>query len=64
MSLKEIFPDYKVKGTGKGRDRIALKDAQNKELTLGAFHVILKNNGAELGRRMKMIGKGTFDEAW
>lgn len=62
--LKEIFPDYKVKGIGKGRDRVALKDALNKELTLGAFHTILKNNGAELGRRMKMIGKGTYDEAW
>lgn len=64
MSLKEIFPNYKVKGVGKGRDRIALKDAKNKELTLGAFDTILKNNGSELGRRMEMIGKDTYDEAW
>ena len=64
VSLKEIFPNYKVKGVGKGRDRIALKDAKNKELTLGAFDTILKNNGSELGRRMEMIGKDTYDEAW
>lgn len=63
-SLKEIFPNYKVKGYGKGRDRIALKDALNKELTLGAFVTILKNNGSELGRRMKKISKDTYDEAW
>ncbi|WEG13349.1 AAA domain-containing protein [Pullulanibacillus sp. KACC 23026] len=63
-SLKEIFPDYKVKVAGKGRDRIAIKDSEDKELTLGTFYTTLKNNRAELGQRMKVIGKSKYDEAW
>jgi len=63
-SLKKIFPDDQVKGMGKGRSRIPLKDAQSKELTLGAFAAILRNNSTALGNRMKMLGKDTHDVAW
>jgi len=63
-SLKKIFPDIQVKGMGKGRGRIPLKDAQSKELTLGAFATILRNNSSALGNKMKMLGKDTYDAAW
>lgn len=63
-SLKEIFPDCKIKGIGKGRARIALKDAREDEITLGTFNAILKKHGAELGSRMKAMGKHRYDGAW
>ncbi len=62
--LKEILPDYKVRGVGRGRNMIPLKDAREEEFTLGTFNVILSNQGEKLGRRMKKMGKGRYDEAW
>ena len=63
-SLQELFPKFKVRGMGKGRERVELKSAGNDELTLGAFYTILKANKAELGRRMKETGNAAYDEAW
>ena len=63
-SLKELFPNIKVNGMGKGRRGIPLKDAQSKELTLGAFAKVLKNNISELGNTMKILGKNTYDAVW
>lgn len=63
-SLKELFPNTKVNGMGKGRRGIPLKDAQSKELTLGAFAKVLKNNISELGNTMKILGKNTYDAVW
>lgn len=62
--LKEVFPDFKIRGMGKGRYCVSLKDAHNRELTLGAFDTIIKNNCETLGRRMKMKGKELYDAKW
>ena len=63
-SLQELFPEFKIRGMGKGRSTVALKDAKYEELTLGAFGVILRNHRAELGRRMKAAGNPQYDENW
>lgn len=63
-SLQELFPEFKIRGMGKGRGTVALKDAKYEELTLGAFGVILRNHRAELGRRMKAAGNPQYDENW
>lgn len=63
-SLKEIFPAYMIKGHGKGRNKVSLKEAQDKELTMGAFVMILKNKSQELGNGMEAKGKNTYDEVW
>lgn len=63
-SLKEIFPDFKIKGIGKGRNTISLKNAKEEEFTLGTFDIILKNKGAELGSKMTGMGKSRYDEIW
>ena len=63
-SMKTLFPDFKVKGYGKGRNNISLKDAKNTELTLGGFDMLLKHKVTELASRMKAMGKGSYDELW
>lgn len=63
-SLQELFPEFKIRGMGKGRGTVALKDAKYEELTLGAFGVILRNHRAELGRRMQAAGNPQYDENW
>ena len=63
-SLKAIFPDVKIKGQGKGRAQVVLRDARSKELTLGAFQVLLKTKGSELGRRMELKGKKEYGSQW
>lgn len=63
-SLQELFPEFKIRGMGKGRSTVALKDAKYEELTLGAFGVILRNHRAELGRRMQAAGNPQYDENW
>lgn len=35
--LKKVLPEFEIKGFGKGRTKVTLKDAENKELTLGTF---------------------------
>ncbi|MDE7332828.1 MAG: hypothetical protein K2O16_11470 [Lachnospiraceae bacterium] len=63
-SLKGIFQEQQVRGFGKGRGRVPLKDARKEELTLGAFCRILGNNKEELARRMETGGKNAYDKSW
>ncbi len=63
-SLKEIFPDFKIRGMGKGRTMISLKNANNEEFTLGTFDIILKNKGEELAGKMTGMGKSRYDKEW
>lgn len=63
-SLKSIFPEEKIRGQGKGRGCIALKDAESKELTLGAFQRIINAKRNELGRRMEAVGKKEYGFQW
>jgi hypothetical protein len=63
-SLKDVFPNFMVKGIGQNRSKIALRDARNNELTLGSFCTILRNNAPQLGQRMKLKGQKVYDEDW
>lgn len=63
-SIKSIFPEFKIKGFGPGRNEVNLKDANDTELTLGAFSYILQSKSSELGRIMEMMGKQIYDEKW
>lgn len=63
-SLQALFPEFKIRGMGKGRGTVALKDAKYEELTLGAFGMVLRNHRAELGQRMKAAGNPKYDENW
>lgn len=63
-SLQALFPEFKIRGMGKGRGTVALKDAKYEELTLGAFGMVLRNHRAELGQKMKAAGNPKYDENW
>lgn len=63
-SLKEIFPDFKIRGMGKARTMISLKNANNEEFTLGTFDIILKNKGEELAGKLTKMGKSRYDKEW
>ena len=63
-SLKAIFPDEKIRGQGKGRAGICLKEAKSKELTLGAFHTLLNKKSSELGTHMELQGKHEYGPQW
>ena len=63
-SLKAVLPNTKIKGQGKGRGRVELKDARTEELTLGVFGVLLKQNSSELGKKMELKGKMEYREEW
>ena len=62
--LKCVFPDCEIRGRGKGRGRVKLSDARAEEFTLGTFPVIIKENSAALGRRMKQAGEAGYDSGW
>lgn len=63
-SLKAVFPDIKIKGYGKGRGMVALRDAKPAELTLGAFRKILNAQNAELVRIMEHKGRKEYGSQW
>ena len=62
--LKCVLPDCEIRGRGKGRGRVKLSDARAEEFTLGTFPVIIKENSAALGRRMKQAGEAGYDSGW
>lgn len=62
--LKCVLPDCEIRGRGKGRGRVKLSDARTEEFTLGTFPVIIKENSAALGRRMKQAGEAGYDSGW
>jgi len=62
--IQHVLPDYEIKGRGKGRERVKLKDVQPNELTLGAFQYIIYKNIPVLSRRMKMLQASMYDEKW
>lgn len=62
--IQQALPDYEIKGQGKGRARVKLKDAQPNELTLGTFQYVINKNIPELSRRMKLLKAPIYDERW
>lgn len=62
--LKTVLPEFEIKGFGKGRTKVTLKDAENKELTLGTFVMIIRSNRETLGQHMQNIGNTDYDQVW
>lgn len=62
--IKRLLPDLMMKGNGKGREQISIKDARDNEFTLGAFVAIIKKNKPILGKRMLMSGRKEYDLQW
>lgn len=62
--IQQALPDYEIKGQGKGRARVKLKDAQPNELTLGTFQYVINKNIPALSRRMKLLKAPIYDEKW
>lgn len=62
--LKKEFPNFKIKGFGKGRKKIPLEKAKDNELTLGAFETILKSNINELSNQMAKKNLTKYDFEW
>lgn len=62
--LKKVLPEFEIKGFGKGRTKVTLKDAENKELTLGTFVTIIRSNRETLGQHMQTIGNTDYDQVW
>lgn len=61
-SLKATFPTFLIKGMGKNRSKVQLKDARDKELTLGAFDTIIKKNIESLSMKMLEHGYTQYDQ--
>ena len=57
-TLKVILPDYKMRGNK------ILKEMQDKELTLGTFEYIIRNNTRELERCMQRQGREEYNSEW
>lgn len=62
--LKKVLPEFEIKGFGKGHTKVTLKDAENKELTLGTFVTIIRSNRETLGQHMQTIGNTDYDQVW
>lgn len=63
-TLCRLFPDQKIRGQGKGRGMVALKDAREEEFTLGTFEYIIHGKCEKLGSKMAETGKKEYNERW
>ena len=63
-NLKRLFPDQKIRGQGKGRGMVALKEAREEEFTLGTFEYIIHGKCEKLGGKMAEMGKKEYNERW
>ena len=63
-NLKRLFPDQKIRGQGKGRGMVALKDAREEEFTLGTFEYIIHGKCEKLGSKMAETRKKEYNERW
>ena len=63
-NLKRLFPDQKIRGQGKGRGMVALKEAREEEFTLGTFEYIIHEKCEKLGGKMAEMGKKEYNERW
>lgn len=62
--FKEGMQEYEIRGRGKGREKVKIKNAHEKELTLGTFQHIIQTNYDDLSTRMKRLNEFRYDSDW
>ena len=62
--MKKDLPGCEIRGQGKGRGRISLREARAEELTLGTFRHLIEKNAETLGKRMAESGAPDYAGPW